>query len=162
MAATPLAATTRYIRPGKTEVVIAPAVESTSGAATREEINAGLAVQGEIQSVTGFTQSATKIDTPDWGSRETTSIPGLVSIADSSITFYASDDGADIREELEMDDDCVVIFMDNGDVAADPMDVFKCSVASVATSRDGQNAQTVTVSFTVRKVFERVAIPAVT
>lgn len=160
MAATPLAATTRYIRPGKTEVIITPTVASTSGAATRAEINAGLAVQGEIQSVAGFTQSATKIDTPDWGSRVVTSIPGLLSIADSSITFYGSDDGADIREELAMDDECVVIFMDNGDTATDPMDVFKCAVSSVAPSRDGQNAVTVTVSFTVREVFERVAIPA--
>lgn len=160
MSGTPIAASTRYIRPGKTVVNITPTVASTTGAATRAEIDAGITVEGEIQSVAGFSQSASKIDTPDWGSRVVTSIPGLVNIPDSSITFYGSDDGVDIREELALDDECVVIFMDNGDVEADPMDVFKCAVSSVAPSRDGQNAVTVTVSFTVREVFERVAIPA--
>lgn len=160
MPASTLAAAVRYIRPGKTLVNLTPTVASTTGAATRAEINAGILVQGDVQSVAGFTQSASKIDTPDWGSRVTTSIPGLVTIPDSSITFYGSEDGEDIRQELELDDDVVVIFMDNGDTPTDPMDVFKCAVSSVAPSRDGQNAVTVTVSFTVRQVFERVAIPA--
>lgn len=160
MPATPIAPTTRYIRPGKTVVVLTPTVASTSGAATRTEINNGIAVQREVQGVSGFTQSSSKIDTPDWGSRVTTSIPGMITIADSSITFYGDENGADIRTSLFLDSEVVVIFMDSGDTPGEPMDVFKCVVNSIAPARDGQNVVTVTVDFTVRQVFERIPIPA--
>lgn len=160
MSASAITPATRFFRPGKTKVVITPTVDDANGNATRTEINAGLDVSGDVQGVAGFTQSAAKIDTPDWGSRVTSSINGRITLADSSITLYADEDGADIRDELDIDQETCVIFMDNGDTPALPMDVFKCVVNSIAPSRDGEGAAVVVVSFTIRSVHERKAIPA--
>lgn len=159
MPATPISSTQRYIRAGTTKVVLVDSIASTTLAATRAEINGGTEVAGEISSATGFSQTSNSVETPDWGSRITTKIPGRITIEDSSITFYGDEDGADIREVLVRDQDINVIFMDGGDVAATPMDVFKTTVSSITTTKDDGPVMVV-VSFTVRQVGESLPIPA--
>jgi hypothetical protein len=103
------------------------------------------------------------INTPDWGSRFISQIAGRTSAEGSSITFYASKDGHDIREVLVRGDRAYVIFADGGDVAGQPCDIFAIEVTAVGKVRSGENAQTITVQFAITRVpAENVALPALT
>jgi len=102
------------------------------------------------------------ISTPDLGSRFTKQIGGRTQADASSITFYASKDGADIRSVLQRGLTGYLTFMDGGDVAAQPMDVFPIEVTSVGKVRTtGDNAQQITVTFAITgEPAEDVDIPA--
>ena len=158
MTATASAAATRFFRPGKTTVLSLPTVTAMSP--IRTEIDGGDDVTGDIASVSGFTKDGAKIDTPDWGSRTVSNVPGRVTFADSSITWYASEDGVDRRADFAIDQVCYIVFMDIGDVPTKKMDVYKCTVLSVSSTKDGDNAAQVVVSFSVQDANEQVVIPA--
>ncbi len=159
MPATPIAAATRYFQPEITKVLILPTVAAATLTPTRAELNAGTDVSPDVASWSGWTVSTAQIATPDLGKRFTSSIPGRITVDDSSITFYADLAGADIRDVLIRDADQYVAILDGGDVTGRNMDVFKTTVGSVGKLRDLEDAPRITVSFTIRAYAENLAVP---
>ena len=81
----------RYIGPGTRKYYWVPTI-ATLSAPSRAELNAGTDMTATIPTdgVSGFTVSTAFVDTPDFGSTTITKIPGALSLADSSLTFYES------------------------------------------------------------------------
>lgn len=159
MAAPAIAAATRYFQPGTTKIVVIPSIASLSAGATRLEINAGSDVSGDVAAINGFTITSNQIDTPDLGTRFTKRVPGRLVADDSSITFYASIDGADVRTVLSRDQNTYIGIMDGGDVTGRKADYFQVTVASVGKVRDLEDSPRLTVMFTIRDYAENKTIP---
>lgn len=161
MPATPIPTTDRFFAPEITKVIFVPTIASSVLAATRVEINAGDDLSKEIADLSGWSVQSNFIDTPDLGKRYTSKIGGRLTTPDSSLTFYGSKDGDDVRAVLPRGTEGFIIFMDGGDVATQPMDVFKVEVASLGKMRStGDNAFQITVSFSIKDFAEDVDIPA--
>jgi len=160
MSATPITPTTRYFRPGITKVIWCPTL-SNPAAPTRAEIDAGTDLSDEISDIGGWQVTSDTVDTPDLGSRFVGKIPSTTSADDSSLTMYADEEGHDVRQLLSRGDSGFVIWMDEGDVADQTMDVFPVLVSSVPKQRDLTSSATIMVNFTViREPSENVTIPA--
>lgn len=160
MAATAAARATRYFQPGITKVVLIDTVADIA-TVTRAEIDGGTDISFDISGVSGWRVTADQISTPALGERFVPQIPGRINTEASSITSYASEDGIDLRDELTLDQDVYVVFMDGGDVPTNKMDVYKTTVASVGKVRDLEDAPKVDVQFTIRAYDENQAVPAV-
>lgn len=160
MPATPMTAATRYFQPEVTKVLVLPNVASATLLATRAEINAGTDVSVDVSALNGWMSESAQIPTPDLGKRFSSSIPGRITIGDSSITFYADIAANDIRDILTRDLNTNIAILDGGDVATRNMDVFKVVVASVGKVRDLEDAPRLTVGFTIRNFAENLAVPA--
>jgi hypothetical protein len=142
----------RFFAPEISKVYITPAVVATTGIPTRTEIEAGHDITDEIADLSGWLQTSGSIATPDLGHRFIGSIPGRKTISDSSITFYASLDGKDIREVLTEGMNVHVVFADGGDVVAFPADCYPARVASIGKVRStGENAFQLTITFTITR-----------
>jgi hypothetical protein len=162
--ATPLPTSTRFFAPEISKVLFLPTIAAANLAATRAELTAGTDLTGEIADLSGFTVASGTIDTPDLGSRFTKQIGGRTSVEASSLTLYSDRKGVDVREVLPRDTTGFLVFMDGGDVPADPMDVFPVTVTSLGKVRStGDQAGQLTVSFSVTGIpGEDLPIPAET
>lgn len=160
MASTALKRTKRYIRPGISVVHYLPACADYT-APTRQEIDGGTELSAEISEISGFSVTSDTVETPDWASRFTSKVPGMISAEDSSITFYGSVDTDDVRSVLPRDTTGFIIIMDGGDVPEQSMDVFPVTVSSVAKEKSNDDPVTLEVSFTITdEPAEDVQIPA--
>jgi hypothetical protein len=161
MAATPITPASRFFRPGITKCYWVPSI-SNIAAPTRSELNAGSDLSKDIADISGWMVSGQKIDTPDLNSRFVSNIPGLTSADESSITFYAGDDGDDVRDLMPRDEDGYVVWLDGGDVAGRLMDVFPTRVLSVGKTRSmGAEAARLVIQYAVTsEPAENVVIPA--
>lgn len=160
MPATQMALATRYFEPGTTKIDWLLTIASSTLVPIRAEINAGTDVSRDVAAIAGFVTTSAQVATPDLGARFVSQIPGRINADDSSITFYASVDGLDVRSVLQRDLNGYVLIMDGGDVATRFMDVFKVTVSSVGKVRDMEDAPRLTVGFTIRNFAENVVIPA--
>lgn len=160
MTAAPLRPSTRYYPPGTRRVYWLPAVASVSSP-TRAELDAGIDLTGEIAAMSGFSVSSATISVPDLATRFAPDIPGQITAASSSITFYASEDSDDIREILPRDQAGYIAVLWEGDQAGRSMDVYPVSVTSVPKDVTTTNAGQMSVDFAVTAVpAENVEIPA--
>jgi hypothetical protein len=155
-----ITASTRFFRPGTTSVVFAVSV-ANKAAPTRGEINAGTDLRNEVSEISGFQTNSATIETPDLATRFSSKLPARITADDSSITFYESVTGVDVRALLPRDTVGYLLFMPGGDTAARKMNVFPVTVASLATDWSIEDAARLVVSFTVTSIpAENVAIPA--
>ena len=160
MAATPIAKATRFFAPEVTKIVFCATVANKS-APTRSEINAGKELSGEVSAVNGFTVSSGLIDSPDYGNRFTSKTPGRTEVADSSLTFYQSQDTNDVRSLLPRNTTGFILMMWGGDVPTQKMDVFPVTVTSAGKSIPDNADADIVVSFAITSVpAEDVTIPA--
>lgn len=160
MAATPLAATTRFFAPEVTKIVFCSTV-ANKNAPTRTEINAGKELSGEVSAVNGFTVSSGLIDAPDYGNRFTGRNAGRTEVADSSLTFYQSQDTNDVRLVLPRNTTGFILMMWGGDVATQRMDVFPVQVISAGKSIPDNADADIVIQFAITSVpAEDVVIPA--
>jgi hypothetical protein len=161
MGAAAINPTERFFQPEVSKVIFVPAIASSALAYTRVEVDAGDDLTAEIADLSGWTVESGFIATPDMGKRYTGKIGGRLTTPDSSITFYGDKSGDDVRSVLPRGTKGFVVFMDGGDVATQPSDVFAVEVASVGKMRStGDNAFQVTVAFSISNFAEDVAIPA--
>lgn len=159
MTATPLRASTRYYPPGTRAVYWLPAVGSVA-APTRAELDAGIDLTGEIAAMSGFSVSSATVSVPDLSTRFAPDIPGAITAASSSITFYASEDSDDIRSVLPRDQAGFVAVLWEGDQPGRSMDVYPCTVTSVPKDVTTTNAGQMSVDFAITAVpAENVEIP---
>lgn len=159
MTATPLRPATRYYPPGTRQVYWVVDIASVT-APTRAELDAGIDLTGEIAAMSGFSVSSATISVPDLATRFAPDIPGQITAASSSITFYASEDSDDIRSVLPRDQAGFVVVLWEGDQAGRSMDVYPATVTSVPKDVTETNAGQMSVDFAITSVpAENVEIP---
>ena len=152
MPPTALTSSTRYFRPGTTKIYWVVSI-TTYTAPTRSELNAGTDLSGEVGEISGFSVTSDFIDTPDLGNRYVSKIPGRINTEDSSLNFYASSTGNDIRNTLVRDSSGYVVIMDAGDVATTGrMDIYPVTVAAVSKLRGLEDPAMIQASFAVTRV----------
>src|SRR5262245_28980609 len=129
MAAPAITPSTRFIHAGVTKIVFATTV-SNINSPSRAEINAGTDLSNECADSAGWNVKSNIFDTPDYGRVFTGKLNGRTTSDDSSLTMYASTQGADARSLLPRGTNGFILWMDGGDVASNKMDVFPVRVAS--------------------------------
>lgn len=160
MVATPMAATSRYFRPGVTVIYIVDTIADIN-APTRVELDAGTDVSGEVMEIEGFQVVSNTLDTPDFGSRFTSKIPSDIVADDSALLTYADSTSVDIRSVIARDDDTFVVIMDEGDTAGLLMDVFPVRVSATPKLRARSDPAQIRAQFTVTsEPAENVTIPS--
>ncbi|MFE9296596.1 phage tail tube protein [Streptomyces niveus] len=162
MPATPITSSVRYYRRGTTKVLWVPTIANKLSP-TRSELNAGTALEGETGAMGGWQTTSETVPTPALGSRFTPVVGGAITAADSSLTFWASKDGDDVRALLEREAAGFVVWMDEGDVPTQTMDVYPATVTSQAKVRELDSAAQIMCQFAITsEPAENVTIPAVT
>jgi len=153
---------TRFFQPEISKVLWLDTIAASTRIPTRAELTAGTDLTGEIAAISGFLATSNYIDTPDLKRRFVARIGGRTNIADSSITYYGSQDGEDIRTVHSRLDRGYLVFMDGGDVPGQPMDVFPAEVASLGKQRSTDEAAfQIVVSYGITQPpAEDVEIPA--
>ncbi|MDH6226208.1 hypothetical protein [Streptomyces sp. MJP52] len=160
--ATPLQASTRYYRRGLTKVLWVPTI-ANKNSPTRTELDAGTELSVEVGAMAGWQTTSETVQTPSLGSRFTPVVGGAITAADSSLTFWASKDGDDVRTLLTREASGYVVWMDEGDVPAQTMDVFPVTVTSQAKVRELDAAAQIMCQFAITsEPAENVTIPAAT
>lgn len=158
--ATPIQASVRYYRRGITQVLWVPTIVAPT-APTRAELTAGTALEGETGAMGGWQTTSETVATPALGSRFTPVVGGAITAADSSLTFWASKDGEDVRSLLVREATGFVVWMDEGDVPAQTMDVYPVTVTSQAKVRELDSAAQIMCQFAITsEPRENVPIPA--
>ena len=148
-----LVSSTRFTDQATTKVYWIPSIAATSLAPTRTELNAGTDVTGEIAALAGWRVSANQIVVEDMGNPFESKIPGSTTAPDSSITFYTSKTGNDIRNLLPRGTTGNIGFLDGGDVTGNKMEVYPVTVTSNGVERDptGKAPSKVMVGFAITK-----------
>jgi hypothetical protein len=163
MPATPIPKSTRFYTVGHTQCLFLPTIVASNLNPTRPEINAGTDLTREIAEMEGWSTTSEKIDTPDMVSRFVSSIAGAITAEDSSLSFYADEDGDDARAVFPRDTVGFIVWMDSGDVPTNTMDVFPVQVASAPKVRSMDSATLIRVDFNItQEPVENVVIPALT
>ncbi|MFE9936317.1 phage tail tube protein [Streptomyces hirsutus] len=158
--ATPIQASTRYYRRGVTKVLWVPTIANLQ-APTRAELDAGTELADEVSAMSGWQTTSGTVPTPALGSRFTPTVPGEITAADSSLTFWASKTADDVRILLVREAVGNVVWMDEGDVPDQTMDIFPVSVMSQAKVRELDGASQIMAQFAItREPAENVTIPA--
>jgi hypothetical protein len=161
MATSAITASTRFFAPEITKCYYVPTIADVT-TPTRNEMDAGTDLTGEIADISGWMIQSAQIDTPDLGSRWVSQITGRTSAPSSSITLYASSNSVDVRDLLPRDTTGYILWLDGGDVATQSMDVFPVKVSSLGKQRTtGDTASLIQVDFAVTaEPQEDVTIPA--
>src|SRR5688572_29612962 len=158
--ATPLQSSVRYYRRGLTKVLWVPAV-ANKNAPTRAELDAGTELSVEVGAMAGWQTTSGTVPTPALGSRFTPVVGGEITASDSSLTFWASKDGDDVRSLLVREATGYIVWMDEGDVPTQPMDVYPVTVTSQAKVRELDQAAQIMCQFAITsEPAENVNIPA--
>jgi hypothetical protein len=162
MPATPINASVRYYRRGVTKVLWVPTIANKQSP-TRAELNAGTALEAETGAMSGWQTTSGTVPTAALGSRFTPVVGGEITASDSSLTFWASKDGDDVRTLLVREAKGFIVWMDEGDVATQTMDVYPVTVTSQAKVRELDQAAQIMAQFAITsEPAENVTIPAAT
>lgn len=143
------AAISRYFGVGVTEVLFCTAIASQA-APTFAELDAGTEITRDIAAVSGFTVESAFIETPDMKTRFVSKVPGRITAADSSLTFYADEDrgAGDMALILPRDTEGYIVFADAG-LASGVGDVFHVKVGSNTTMRSTDDTVKRVVTFAI-------------
>ncbi len=130
-----IAKAVRFFQPGVISFVYIPTI-AIPGAPTLAEINGGTRLEGEVDSMTGWTSSTEFIATKDAATRVTTKIAGRQTLEDSSLTFNASKTGTDAGSVFTEGAAGNMLIADRGLVAANKADIYPTEVGAVIKVRD--------------------------
>lgn len=158
-----LSSSIRYASYATSVIHFVPTIADAGFAATRIEINAGTNLTGEISDLAGWSLSGATIDAPDLKSAFVSKVPGRTSAEDSSLTFYASENGTDVRTVLPYKTSGFIVVMPGGDVAGGKMNVYPVRVNNPGTPTisTGDDLSKITIGFAItREPKLNLAIPA--
>lgn len=159
MSAIPITSSTRYYRQGVSKVVFCPTVADYH-AISRAEINAGTDLSNEVNAAAGWEVTSNTEATNALGSVFTGNVPSNTEAGASSLTMYADRTSNDVRTMLSRGVTGFIVWMDEGDVAGQKLDVFPVQVTSAPKNRDVTALGMITVNFaTTREPAENVTIP---
>lgn len=151
MAPPPLNPTNRYFPPGIRKVYWLPATANYN-APTRAEINAGVDLSQEIDTMSGWSVTSSPVEVPDMGSRFTSQVPGRLTSSTNDLVIYNSQISIDARTLLVRDLNGFVVLLWEGDVSGQLMDVFPVRVMSAAVDSTVEDPGKTTFSFAVTKL----------
>jgi hypothetical protein len=161
---TPLAtAAVRFGDNATTVVYWVPSIAATNLTPTRAELNAGTNIGVDMVDLDGWSIEAEQIDTQALNDAFQTKIPGSLSAPDSSLTFFTSKSGVDIRVLLPRGAVGNIVFLDGGDIAGNKAEVYPVIVTSNAVMRSLQSkdASKVKVGFAITKTpGQGITVPA--
>jgi hypothetical protein len=159
VSATPITASTRYYRQGISKVIFCPTLANYRSP-TRAEINVGTDLSGEVNAASGWEVTGNTEATNALGSVFTGNVPSNTEAGASSLTMYADRTSNDVRTLLSRGVTGNIIWMDEGDVAGQAMDIFPVQVTSAPKGRDVTALGMITANFaTTREPAENVTIP---
>lgn len=158
---TPLGLAVRYEPFGVRKVYFVPTIAAPA-TPTRAELTAGTDLSGQIASMSGFDLTTNFVDAPDLGGGYTPKVVGRITSSDSTIVFYISKSGTDVRTVLTAGTSGYITIMWEGDIAGTgKMDIFPVTVGSQSPATDIEAIQQVSIGFAVTsQPLQRVAIPA--
>lgn len=160
MAATPLAATTRYTPPGRRKYNWLPACANTSSP-TRTEINNGTDLSGQIAEVSGFELSADSADAPDLSGGFVTQVAARVTASDCEMVFYASSTSADVRTVLTRGTAGFILLLPEGDVPTQKCEVWPATVKTMFIDSNIEDPAKIHVGFSITsQPVQNVTIPS--
>jgi hypothetical protein len=155
-----ITASTRYYRPGLTQVNYTPTI-ANKAAPTRAEINAGTNLSPETNAIDGWQPQSNFLDAPDLVSAFVPKVAGSVEAGDSSLTLYASSNSVDVRSLLPRGTVGFILMLDESDTAGRKMDVYPVTVGSQAKIRDIGDVAKIQINFAITSApAENVTIPA--
>lgn len=129
----------RFFRRGKTRAFWVPTI-SNIAAPTAAEIAAGTELTSGISDITGFSTSQDFIGVPDLSSETTATVPGEVTMDDSSLKIYFDSASNPLRTTLAPGTVGNVVFIDykpsGSIVATDKVDVYPAQIGSTPKERD--------------------------
>jgi hypothetical protein len=158
--ATPIAASTRYYRPGTSKIYFCSSI-ANKAAPTRGELNAGTDISPEIGSVGGWAPSRNFLAAPDLVSDFVPQVAGSTDPGDATISMYSSSTSVDARSLLPIDTVGFIVLLYEGDVAGRKMNVFPVRVGSDAQEFEFENVAMLQFSFAITSAPARnVTIPA--
>lgn len=159
MSATPITASQRYFRQGVSRVIWCPTLANYLSP-TRTEINAGIDLSNEISGSSGWEVASNTEDTNALGSIFTAKVMSNTTAGDSSLSFFSDFTSVDVRGILLRGVRGFVIWMDEGDVVGQLMDIFPTQVTSLPKQRDISAVAQIMANFaTTRIPAENVTIP---
>jgi hypothetical protein len=141
----------RYVPPGTRKIYWVTTI-ATYTAPTRSELNAGIDLTAEIASITGFTVTSATTEVPDLSTRFSASVPARITAAASALTFYASSTSSDVRTVLPRDTAGYAVFLWEGDITGQKMDVFPSKVTAESVAGDMEAPQQVSIEFAITKI----------
>ena len=162
MAATPLPVAKRFFQPGVSKVYYVP-TSANYKAMTMAELDAGTDLTSELSDAAGWNATSNNVDAPDFDSKFTSKVSGLITADDSSLTFYGSSDGTDVRTVLPRDTVGYIVWMDGGrSGTGNKMDVYPVTVSSLSKQRTNSDVFKIMVNFAItQEPAENLAIPTV-
>lgn len=152
----------RYFRRRKgSRVMFLPAIANIN-APTRAEITAGVNLTPQIAEIDGFSFSNDPIATPDLGSSFDSTIPGVDTAENPSLTIYDDDASVALRTSLAKDASGFVVLMPYGDVPTKRCEVWPVTSTGVNDEWTvGNEAARFTVAFAVTSTpSQNAVIPA--
>lgn len=150
----------RYFPRGKTQYHALPAVANPAVGPTRPEIDAGTRLMG-IASISGFTLSNAPSPTPDLDDTFDSSVPGVDTAADSSLTFWDDDVDTEQRDVLAKDTALFICKMPLGDVAGKRCELWDVTSTGVNDGTDLSAAGQFMVGFSMNsRPNQNAVIPA--
>ena len=163
MAPPNLTASTRFTDNATTVVYFVPTIAATNLVPTRAELNAGTNLSVEINDLKGWTVQSDLIDVQSLSESFQSKIAGTLSSPDSSLTFYTSKNGSDVRSLLPRGTTGYIVFCDGGDLGGNKAEVYKIQVTANGVMRtiDGKDASKVEVQFAITSPpAQNVTLPA--
>ncbi len=146
-----------------------PAIAAASLVPTRAEMNNGTNLSTELADWSGWVVDSELLDVQPMNSPYRSKIPGTLISPDSSLTFYTSKTGVDVRTVFSRAVTGWIMFLDGGDVVSNRAEVYPVTVASVSVLRGvlaadnagAKAASTVTVKFAITAApAQNVTVPA--
>jgi len=134
-----ITASTRYFDVAITRVYYLPVIAASTLVPTRTEMNNGINLTPELNDLSGWVVDAEFFDTQNINTPFRTKAPGVLSTPDSTLTFYTSKTGVDVRASLPPGTTGYIMFLDGGDVAANRAEVYPVTVAAVNVLRSSGN-----------------------
>lgn len=164
MATPALTASTRFFDVANTKIYYLPTISATNLTPTRAEMTAGVNLTSEIIDLVGWVVDAALFDTQNLQSPFQTFAPGNRSTPPSSLLFYTSKNGIDVRNTLSPGVTGYILFLDGGDIAGNRAECYPITVAAIGVLRNAGNdtsgnSSTTMVASLVRVAFAITSAP---
>jgi hypothetical protein len=159
MSATPINEGEAFSALDGMEVLFLPVVAAGTDIPTRAEIDAGTDLSPAIETWEGFDVDSGEFERKGLA-RFSGSIPGRITITSGQLTFFADRGGDDVADVLPDGTTGAILFMPNGDIPGDRMNVWPIRVNRLTELFNMEGPNTLRAKFThPRLPKERVTIP---
>lgn len=143
----------RYFPPGTRQVYFVAAIANYL-LPTRAELNAGTDLSAQVAAggVAGWSLAGATVDVPDMGSRFTSQVPARLTSPTNTIDIYLDSGSVDVRTLLPRDTTGFIVWMWEGDIVGNLMDIFPVRVITQAVDTNTEDPGKVSIEFAISKI----------